>query len=331
MRKISVFALVGVALFTQPAFVFAQGQGNQGQGNQGQGKGSQIERGSEAPGNRNNGSANRPSNQPANAGRNASSARETQGNGQQQHAQSDREQRRSPQAVPQRAVGDVARGSAPGQARQISERAIRSIEGNRYAWRDAGFQGCPPGLQQKNNGCLPPGQARKLSHANDREMRWYRYSDWYRAGTGNDWRYDRGYAYLVDGRTNLITSALPLLGGALFGGNSWPANFRQNQLTPYQASYFGNDRTLEYRQANGAIFAVDPQTQMIRSIAGLITGDNWTVGSRMPVGYDAYNVPYDYRDRYTDNSSSLYRYNDGYVYEVDPTTQIIRSLIELAV
>lgn len=215
--------------------------------------------------------------------------------------------------------------------RRNIDRAIRTVVGGRYSSSDRGIEGCPPGLQQKNNGCLPPGQARKLSKANDRDLRWYRYSDWFRAGSEHDWRYDRGYAYRVDPRTNLIASALPLLGGALFGGNSWPANFTQNQITPYQTSYFGRDPAYDYRYADGAIFAVDPQTQIIQSIAGLITGDDWNIGATMPAGYEVYNVPYDYRDRFTDNSDSLYRYNDGHVYEVDPTTQIIRSLIELVV
>lgn len=34
-------------------------------------------------------------------------------------------------------------------------------------------------------------------------------------------------------------------------------------------------------------------------------------------------------DRYADTPQSLYRYSDGYVYEVDPTTQLVRTVIEL--
>ena len=70
---------------------------------------------------------------------------------------------------------------------------------------------------------------------------------------------------------------------------------------------------------------------MIDSIAGLLTGDNWNVGSPAPQGYELYNVPYDYRDRYADSASSAYRYNDGYVYEMDPTTRLVRQVIELVV
>jgi Ni/Co efflux regulator RcnB len=32
---------------------------------------------------------------------------------------------------------------------------------DRFVLADAGPRGCPPGLAKKNNGCLPPGQAKK--------------------------------------------------------------------------------------------------------------------------------------------------------------------------
>jgi hypothetical protein len=50
----------------------------------------------------------------------------------------------------------------------------------------------------------------------------------------------------------------------------------------------------------------------------------------MPVGYDVYNMPYDYRDRYRDRDDRWYRYSDGYVYEVDPRTRLVQSVIQLA-
>ena len=77
------------------------------------------------------------------------------------------------------------------------------------------------------------------------------------------------------------------------------------------------------------MFEVDPETQMIGSIVALLSGDSWNVGAPAPQGYDFYNVPNDYRDQYADSDTSAYRYNDGYVYEVDPTTQIVRKIIEL--
>jgi hypothetical protein len=40
--------------------------------------------------------------------------------------------------------------------------------GNGHGHGAAAYGGCPPGLAKKHNGCLPPGQARKLA----RGQRW---------------------------------------------------------------------------------------------------------------------------------------------------------------
>ena len=51
----------------------------------------------------------------------------------------------------------------------------------------------------------------------------------------------------------------------------------------------------------------------------------------MPRGYDVYNVPYTYRDRYYDTPDNMYRYSDGYVYRVDPETRLVAAAIELLI
>lgn len=206
---------------------------------------------------------------------------------------------------------------------------FRAVENGRYIWQAPSFQGCPPGLAKKGNGCLPPGQARKLSAYNDQNMLWYRYANWFGGSRGGEWLYDRGYAYRIDPATSLVRSILPLFGGALFGGNNWPQGYTDYQVSPYYERYYGRGDYNGVRYGDGAIFSVNPETQMIGNVVGLLTGDNWSVGSRAPQGYDLYNVPYDYRDRYADNDERSYRYNDGYVYEIDPTTQLVRQIIEL--
>ena len=40
-------------------------------------------------------------------------------------------------------------------------------------------------------------------------------------------------------------------------------------------------------------------------------------------------VPYPYRDRYADSANALYRYNDGAIYQLDPTTQVIQAVVQL--
>ena len=57
----------------------------------------------------------------------------------------------------------------------------------------------------------------------------------------------------------------------------------------------------------------------------LVTGQQFAVGQQMPSGYSVYNVPDAYRDRYYDTADSMYRYNDGYVYQVDPRTGLIEQ------
>jgi len=60
-----------------------------------------------------------------------------------------------------------------------------------------------------------------------------------------------------------------------------------------------------------------------------VAGDDWAIGQQMPDGYGVYNVPYEFRDQYQDTSDAMYRYSDGYVYQVDPATQLIQAAIQL--
>ena len=77
---------------------------------------------------------------------------------------------------------------------------------------------CPPGLAKKNNGCLPPGQARKLYAVGQRlpsSLRYYnvpvQYRDQYRDNDDYYYRYDNGSIYQVDARTRIITSVIDAL------------------------------------------------------------------------------------------------------------------------
>ena len=81
--------------------------------------------------------------------------------------------------------------------------------------------GCPPGLAKKHNGCMPPGQARKLNRGQRFESgygtiysyqripydlrRRYDLSPRYR------YYYDNGTIYAVDPRTMLIAQVISAL------------------------------------------------------------------------------------------------------------------------
>ena len=82
-----------------------------------------------------------------------------------------------------------------------------------------GVGGCPPGLAKKNNGCLPPGQAKKLYNIGQRWPGNYGYA-WnynqipydmrtrYGFQPGYNYYYGDGYVYRVDPATMLVSQVV---------------------------------------------------------------------------------------------------------------------------
>jgi len=292
--------------------------------------------------------------------------------------------------------------------RRVAERRVADAR-NVVGFRDAGdrrwisrdfadnvrFDGCPPGLAMKNNGCLPPGQAKKLignrlplayrdsylpvrlrDYYRDNDDYYYRYGDGYlyrvnrddnlvaallpmfgsALGLGtpfpsyysnygvpsyyqsfypdtrdNYYRYANGYVYGVDPRTGMIQDVVPLMAGGYGVGQLLPAGYSAYNV-PYQyRSYYPDSSDAYYRYAPGAIYQVDPRTNLVTSVASLLSPTGFAVGQPLPMGYDAYNVPYQYRSQYYDTPDAWYRYNNGYIYQVDPTTQLISAVIRAIV
>ena len=103
------------------------------------------------------------------------------------------------------ALADPGKGKGKGHA------------GRSYVGYGAG--GCPPGLAKKNNGCLPPGQAKKLYGVGQRWPVGYGHPWNYnqipydmRAQYGFDPRYNYyygdGYVYRVDPATMVISQVV---------------------------------------------------------------------------------------------------------------------------
>ena len=335
MRKVLI-AVSALALVTSlPALAEAQGQGRGGGGGNpqaglGQG-GPRAERG--------NGGGQQ---------------REVRGNERRADRQAERQERRGNRDDGRRGNGrpriedlreNPDRGSArivdPRPERVLVERGGQGRNGPRLTQRRAArvengrdvvqlrwdpervaVRGCPPGLARKYNGCLPPGQARQLAE----RQNWYR--GWGSTPDRVNYSYDDGYLYRL-GNDGRIASFVPLLGGSLWPGAQWPGEYQTASLNPYHADYFGLNDGMDYRVADGAIFGVNPSNQLIQSIVALIAGDDWAVGQAMPGGYDLYNVPSDYRGQYADTPDAMYRYADGYVYEVDPTSRLVQAAIQL--
>lgn len=62
-------------------------------------------------------------------------------------------------------------------------------------------------------------------------------------------------------------------------------------------------------------------------------GQAWRIGQRAPWNADRYvdyrSLPSYYRDRYPDTSGQRYYYEGNRVYTIDPTTNLIRSIINI--
>lgn len=229
---------------------------------------------------------------------------------------------------------EVTRATDHGRGNgKAAAEAVRILQDGRryYSQRDArpkidfaaarprAIAGCPPGLAKKYNGCQPPGLARQAMY----QPAWWGLPS---LGAGR-YGYADGYLLRLDGDS--IASYFPLLGGALAVGNPWPTSYAPLEVPPYYVDYYDLGPPGGYRYADDVLYRVDPATSAISSIAGLLTGDQIQIGSPMPPGYDVYNVPYRYRSQYSDGSNAWYRYSDGYIYQVDPTTQLVAAAIDL--
>lgn len=144
--------------------------------------------------------------------------------------------------------------------------------------------------------------------------------------SGYDYRYANGYIYQIDPRTGLIADVDPMLGYGYGYGQMLPANYSAyNVPYEYRPLYYDTADSY-YRYAPGAIYQVDPKTSLITAVAALLT-NGLTVGQQLPAGYGAYNVPYDYRSQYYDTPDDWYRYANGNIYRVDPTTQLVTAIV----
>ena len=222
----------------------------------------------------------------------------------------------------------------------------RDFDGVRFVprWNDRGLSrgfidGCPPGLAKKGNGCLPPGQARKyvgtpLNAALRANTLGWPYREWYRDDDRYMYRFDNDYIYRVNRGDGLIAGLFPYANRDYYYypmGVQYPVDYNYYNV-PYQyQSYYPDNGDYWYRYGDGAIYQVNPGTGLIQGIAALLTGVPLGVGQPLPPSYGVYNVPFDYRAQYSDTPNDWYRYNDGYIYRVDPATQLITAVISAIV
>lgn len=207
-----------------------------------------------------------------------------------------------------------------------------------------GSAGCPPGLARHNLFCMPPGQLRKAQLIGQRLPFFglgYNVPDRYRYRFMDDDRFvyrygNDGAVYRFDRASSLVSSVFPLYSTGLFPGEPVPLGYDVYNVPFAYRGYYPDTRDYLYRYDNGAIYRVNRDSMLVDGIAALLTGGagglgGLGVGDPLPLGYDAYNMPFAYRDRYYDTPDYMYRYADGYVYQVDPETRLIQTVISLLV
>jgi hypothetical protein len=144
------------------------------------------------------------------------------------------------------------------------------------------------------------------------------------------YRYDDGMIYQVDPGTRLIESAYPVYDD-YYIGNPMPASWASyNVPVAYRDIYYDTPE-FDYRYADGGIYQVDPSTQVVQALVALVSGNNYAMGQVMPASYGVYNVPYQYRSQYYDTDQYMYRYDDGFVYRMDPRTRVINGMYDVVV
>lgn len=217
---------------------------------------------------------------------------------------------------------------------------FRADRGRRLA---VGPNGCPPGLARQNRWCMPPGQLRNAQLIGQRldfnrfgavpERYRYRFMD-------NDrfvYRYaPDGTVLRFDRASGLVSAVVPVFATDLFLGEPLPLGYEVYNVPLAYRGYYPDSRDWMYRYDDGAIYRVDADTMLVDSIVALLSGGTGGlgalgVGDPMPIGYDAYNVPFAHRDTYYDSDQWMYRYADGNIYQIDPETQLIASIISLLV
>ncbi|MEO7655266.1 MAG: hypothetical protein ABIS23_06235 [Sphingomicrobium sp.] len=171
-----------------------------------------------------------------------------------------------------------------------------------------------------------PGQYLPNSYMNSYVPSYYGLNSFYADSQYDCNRYADGVIYQIDCATGMIEGVVPLYANGYGVGQMLPSAYSYyNVPNQYRSLYYDND-DYGYRYAPGAIYQYDNRSNLITSVAALLT-PGFGVGQPLPVGYDVYNVPYGYRDNYFDTSDNWYRYNNGNIYQIDPTTQLVTAIV----
>jgi hypothetical protein len=138
-------------------------------------------------------------------------------------------------------------------------------------------------------------------------------------------RYAYGVVYQVDCVTGMVENVVPTYAGGYGVGQLLPSSYAYYNVPMQYRSLYYPTADYSYWYAPGAIYQYDPSTSLITSVAALMS-PGFTVGQALPAGYEVYNVPDAYRATYYDTPAAWYRYNNGYIYQVDPSTMLVSAI-----
>jgi hypothetical protein len=173
-----------------------------------------------------------------------------------------------------------------------------------------------------------PGSYLPASYMNSYVPNYYGLNSFYPASYGNDLcnRYMNGVIYQVDCYTGMVVNVMPMYAGGYGVGQMIPSSYSYYNVPMQYRSMYYNTSNAGYWYSPGAIYQYDPSSSLITSVAALMT-PGFTVGQPLPMGYGMYNVPMAYRTTYYDTPNAWYRYNNGYIYQVDPATQLVSAIV----
>jgi hypothetical protein len=154
----------------------------------------------------------------------------------------------------------------------------------------------------------------------------YGFNSFYPDYGNNCYRYGNGVIYEVDCFTGLVEDVIPMYAGGYGVGQLLPSSYGYYNVPSQYRSMYYNTPDNNYWYAPGAIYQYDPSSSLITSVAALLS-PGFTIGQQLPMGYSAYNVPYAYRSSYFDTPNAYYRYNNGNIYQVDPTTKLVTAIV----
>lgn len=236
--------------------------------------------------------------------------------------------------------GKEARGGGGGQAKPAkAERhvsyggggAAKPHKAERQAFRDA-----KPAKAERQAFRAPKQERKAVRHA---ERTLVRADDLGRADDVNLSGYrdgDRRYASLGNGGAcppGLAKKGCMPPGQAKkafrLGERVQPAWFSGYNVPSQYSAFYPDTADSYYRYSDeGYIYRINSQNDLVSGLIPLL-GGGFGVGQPLPAGYDVYNVPYQYRDDFYDTDDSLYRYGDNAIYQVDPQSGMIESIVAL--